>query len=197
MIVVVDEGRVVESGSHTELMAKEANKPNEDSEASPTLPLPTRAKSGGSPLTKSLTAKDLWKVPGSLAAPARAPPLVTNRSTSEKNLILGSADKKKQAASYKRLWEAAIGGGEEKLSMSALSKKVEGMEEELTRMKAKIGRMQAAKSALLGETAGEVETGLTAVTPLTINIGGDAVAASGLTLTPTRRVQRQGTASRF
>jgi len=104
-------------------------------------------------------------------------------------LVQTGVEQPKERASYKKLWNAASGVSNDKLSMNAMAKKVEKMEAELSQMKGRMSRMRNMKMTLLGKTAVEDDTAATALP----GIGGDAVASGGMSASSPRKINRSGT----
>jgi len=200
-IVVMDHGVVIESGTHDELMATRPADSTAREEhgaaaggAPPALLLPTRAKthcsnqSSGS--SQSIANSGQAVTDEAYESREPPPPLLPVRSQSASHgLVQTGVEQPKERASYKKLWNAASGVSNDKLSMNAMAKKVEKMEAELSQMKGRMSRMRNMKMTLLGKTAVEDDTAATALP----GIGGDAVASGGMSASSPRKINRSGT----
>ena len=74
-------------------------------------------------------------------------------------LVPTGVEQPKERASYKKLWNAASGVSNDKLSMNAMAKRVEKMEAELSQMKGRMSRMRNMKMTLLGQVRARVPEG--------------------------------------
>jgi len=125
MIAVVDHGRVVESGTHDELLAKlQPDDSHGDEEDGAIDASPEGTAAGDVPLAPRRQA--------SAPAASRAP----------------KAPASETRATYRKLWDAATGSTGH-LSLEALATKIGAAEDELARLKKRQARMLRHKAALL------------------------------------------------
>mmetsp|Transcript_27545 Transcript_27545/g.91634 ORF Transcript_27545/g.91634 Transcript_27545/m.91634 type:complete len:341 (-) Transcript_27545:68-1090(-) len=131
-IVVVDHGRVVECGTHAELIAKDPDVA-ESEPASPTMPCDHEVCGARAP-----------------SPLVELPPVPPTRQTSAPSKLREDDAPSAEVASttYRRLWDAAT-GSPAKMSLQAIAEKVAAAEEELARLKKRQVLMQQQKQRLI------------------------------------------------
>ena len=131
-IVVVDHGRVVECGTHAELIAKDPDVA-ESEPASPTMPCDHEACGARAP-----------------SPLVELPPVPQTRQTSAPSKLREDDAPSAEVAptTYRRLWDAAT-GSPAKMSLQAIAEKVAAAEEELARLKKRQVLMQQQKQRLI------------------------------------------------
>ena len=131
-IVVVDHGRVVECGTHAELIAKDPDVA-ESEPASPTMPCDHEVCGARAP-----------------SPLVELPPVPPTRQTSAPSKLREDDAPSAEVASttYRRLWDAAT-GSPAKMSLQAIAEKMAAAEEELARLKKRQVLMQQQKQRLI------------------------------------------------
>jgi len=142
-IVVVDKGRVVEEGTHADLLAKAGTDHSLavaaaiDGGGTGIEPLPLARHS----LTRSTTISESMP-------PPQPQPLPRMKSVNLGSSS-GAIDMVSQKASYKRLWDAAMGVSQDGMSFDQMVHKIGALEGELDVLKKKKAHMQKVKAALM------------------------------------------------
>ena len=151
-IIVVDHGKKAEEGTHVELLAKSEDPVSEgqagDDDDEPPRP-PALALYATSPTTSATFLIDDG------AAPLHRPSL--RREKSATTTTTSSTLTRERLVSYKRLWDAATGGGNDKMSIAQMQDKEKQLEKELSSLHTKMDCMKAAKNALVRGTKSQMK----------------------------------------